>query len=329
MASAGFRSAVSLKFRHGTGLKTQLRSSNANVLPMDPRPSGIARRAHFACRAEVGVLGKLGRVIREKAQADIDRVFKGTSKTREKLSVVDELFAYWKLDESENLLEDLEDALIAADFGPASTVKVVDVIREQVENGKLTTGPEIRVALKAALVTLLKERTVGSSDLAFEDGRLNVFMVVGVNGGGKTTTIGKLASKFVSEGAKVNLAAGDTFRAAACEQLAAWAERSGAEMCPYETGMKPSTVLYKAVEYASRKGDRADILITDTSGRLHTNSNLMVCFPLLTPAFCSELILTPSATIWENAPTFVHVYQVAQSTTRPPSEVRHSLQTML
>ena len=89
---------------------------------------------------------------------------------------------------------------------------------------------------------------------------------MGVNGGGKTTTIGKLAHKLTTEGASVMVAAGDTFRAAACEQLAEWAERSGAELCPYEKDMKPSAVLYRAVEYASRKESNADILIADTSG---------------------------------------------------------------
>lgn len=236
----------------------------------------IAQRStRLACRAaEVGFLGKLGRVIKEKAKSDIDRVFNGTSKTRERLGVVDELFTYWTLDESENLLEELEDALISADFGPGSTIKVVDNIREKVEAGELKTGADIRTALKAELVQLLVTRG-GDAELKFVDESPNVIMIIGVNGGGKTTTIGKLANKFKTEGATVMLAAGDTFRAAACEQLAMWADRAEVEMCPYDTGMKPSAVLYKAVEYASSPDHPADILITDTSGRLHTNTNLM------------------------------------------------------
>jgi len=244
-----------------------------------PVRNGIHQRsARLVCKAEtkakVGVLGKLGRVIKEKAKRDIDLVFKGTSKTREKLSVVDELLTYWKLDEAEDLLENLEDALISADFGPGSSLKIVEEIREQVEAGALKSSDDIKTALKDALKRLLKERG-GSSELNLTDEAPNVIMIVGVNGGGKTTTIGKLANKFTSEGASVVMAAGDTFRAAAGEQLTMWADRAGATMAPYEANMKPSAVLYKAVEYASSNDVKADILLADTSGRLHTNVNLM------------------------------------------------------
>jgi len=243
------------------------------------RGSAHTRSARLVCNAEEKgggnkFLAKLGRVIKEKAKADIDRIFKGTSKTREGLAVVDELLTYWKLDESDNLLENLEEALIAADFGPGSSMKIVDSIRERVESGELKTGDDMKNALKDSLKKLLKARG-GNSALNLVDEAPNVIMIVGVNGGGKTTTIGKLAKKFTDEGAKVVVAAGDTFRAAAGEQLQEWADRSGAEMAPYEKNMKPSAVLYKAVEYASSNEVKADILIADTSGRLHTNINLM------------------------------------------------------
>mmetsp|Transcript_13717 Transcript_13717/g.18838 ORF Transcript_13717/g.18838 Transcript_13717/m.18838 type:complete len:365 (+) Transcript_13717:193-1287(+) len=234
------------------------------------------KKAKFTCQAnQTGFLDKLGRVIKEKAQADIDRVFKGTSKTREKLGIVDELLTYWKLDESDDLLEELEDALISADFGPTSSLKIVDAIREKVLAGKLKNSADVRGALKVALKELISQRA-GDCELKLVDQSPNVIMIVGVNGGGKTTTIGKLAHRFTKEGAKVMVAAGDTFRAAASEQLETWADRSGAELTPFQENMKPSAVLYKAVEYASREDNKADILLADTSGRLHTNSNLML-----------------------------------------------------
>ena len=160
-----------------------------------------------------------------------------------------------------------------SDFGPKTSFKVVDSIRERVLAGQLKTGGEIRAALKASIAGLLRERG-GSSELALGDAQPGVILVVGVKGGGKTTTIGKLAAKFGAGGARVSLAAGDTFRAAAAEQLEEWARRSGAGIvrAPSEK-TRPDTVLYTAVEAAARGS--ADVVLCDTSGRLHTNSELM------------------------------------------------------
>ncbi|KAI3432381.1 hypothetical protein D9Q98_003937 [Chlorella vulgaris] len=221
-----------------------------------------------------GVLQKLARVFKEKAQQDLSRIVKGTSKTREKLGVIEELFTYWNLDDADATLEELEDALIMSDFGPRTAFKVVDGIRDKVLAGKLKTGDQIRSELKAAITALLITRG-GSTELALPAERPAVLLVVGVNGGGKTTTIGKLAHRFGSEGgARVVLAAGDTFRAAAAEQLEEWARRAGAEIVRAESDKtRPDTVLYQAVDSAVRSG--ADLVLCDTSGRLHTNWSLM------------------------------------------------------
>lgn len=220
-----------------------------------------------------GVLQKLARVFKEKAQQDYDRIIKGTSKTREKLGVVEELFTYWVLEDADQELEELEDALIMSDFGPKTSFKIVDAIREQVMAGTLKTGPEIRESLKKSIRELITQRG-GDTDLNLGTAQPAVILIVGVNGGGKTTTIGKLANKFGSNGAKVILAAGDTFRAAAAEQLEEWARRSNAEIIRAESEKtRPDTVLYKAVDQAITKG--ADLVLCDTSGRLHTNWDLM------------------------------------------------------
>ncbi|GAB4814922.1 hypothetical protein N2152v2_001968 [Parachlorella kessleri] len=220
-----------------------------------------------------GTLQKLARVFKEKAQQDFDRLRGGTSKTREKLGVIEELFTYWNFEDADQTLEELEDALIMSDFGPKTSFKIVDAIRERVRNGSLRSGEQIRAELKRSILEVLRSRG-GSAELALGEARPGVVLVVGVNGGGKTTTIGKLANKFGGEGAKVVLAAGDTFRAAAAEQLEEWARRSGADLVRADSDKaRPGTVLYNAIERAVHDG--ADVVLCDTSGRLHTNYSLM------------------------------------------------------
>ncbi|KAL4423881.1 hypothetical protein ABPG75_001182 [Micractinium tetrahymenae] len=242
-------------------------------------PAAVAagrRRRSVQVRAAAtspGVLQKLARVFKEKAQQDVDRIFKGTSKTREKLGVIEELFAYWNLEDADETLEELEDALIMSDFGPKTAFKIVDGIRDKVKTGQIKTGEQMRFELKTSIAGLLTSRG-GSSELAIEGAKPAVLLVVGVNGGGKTTTIGKLAHKFSSGGAQVVLGAGDTFRAAAAEQLEEWARRSGAEIVRAANDKaRPDTVLFQAVDTAVKLG--ADLVLCDTSGRLHTNWNLM------------------------------------------------------
>ena len=222
-------------------------------------------------------IGKLTSVLAKKTQGDLDRVFKGTSKTRDKLSYMDEVLALWRLDDLEDTLDELEDTLLSVDFGPNTSMNILDEIRERIEAGEIKTGPEVKAALKKAIVDILQRANGGEEGTALNlaETSPSVILVVGVNGGGKTTTVGKLSHRFASEsGAKVMLVPGDTFRAAAAEQLATWAERSAGVMATYKEGTKPGALCYQAVDEACKMGD-VDIVLADTSGRLHTNCDLM------------------------------------------------------
>ena len=237
-----------------------------------------SRGASLTVSAEFSI-GKLTSVLAKKTKGDLERVFKGTSKTREKLSYMDEVLALWNIDGLEDTLAELEDTLLSVDFGPTTAMNILDVIRTRCEAGEIKTGAEVKAALKKAIVDILvraNDGKEGAAPLRLNDGDgPSVIMVVGVNGGGKTTTVGKLSHRFAEEsGAKVMLVPGDTFRAAAAEQLAAWAERSNGVMAEYKEGMKPGALCYTAVDEAIKMGD-IDIVLADTSGRLHTNCDLM------------------------------------------------------
>lgn len=244
----------------------------------------VRRSARLTVRAQQttnpGLLQRLGRVLKEKAAGDFERFFKGTTKTRERLGLVEELLAFWSLEDYEDALEELEEALIAADFGPKTALKISDRLRDEIKAGKVKTGEDIRAALKAVIVDLLTSRSKaarggkGSSELQLT-GKPAVVLVVGVNGAGKTTTIGKLSYKFSQEGAKVYLIPGDTFRAAANEQLAIWAKRSGALMGSFTEGQRPQTVISQCLADIKARPDEVDIVICDTAGRLHTAYALM------------------------------------------------------
>tara|TARA_B100001758_G_scaffold102329_1_gene87663 strand:+ start:872 stop:1927 length:1056 start_codon:yes stop_codon:yes gene_type:complete len=242
----------------------------------------VVRRERGAASLRVNAefsIGKLTSVLAKKTKGDLERVFKGTSKTREKLSYMDEVLALWNLDGLEDTLEELEDTLLSVDFGPTTAMNILDVVRERCEKGEIKTGAEVKAALKRAIVDILvraNDGKEGTAPLTLNEGDgPSVIMVVGVNGGGKTTTVGKLSHRFAKEsGAKVMLVPGDTFRAAAAEQLETWAERSGGVMATYKEGMKPGALCYQAVDQAIKMGD-VDIVLADTSGRLHTNCDLM------------------------------------------------------
>jgi fused signal recognition particle receptor len=246
-------------------------ASRARAAPRPARASPGATRAEFS-------VGKLASVLAKKTQGDLDRVFKGTSKTRERLGYMDEVLALWRLDDLEDTLEELEETLLSVDFGPATSARVLDAIRERVEGGEISTGAEVKAALKTAIVDILERANggnAGTAPLLLAEQSPSVVLVVGVNGGGKTTTVGKLSHRFAKEsGAKVMLVPGDTFRAAAAEQLATWAERSDGIMATYKEGTKPGALCYQAVDEAVKLGD-VDIVLADTSGRLHTNCDLM------------------------------------------------------
>ncbi|XP_020114749.1 cell division protein FtsY homolog, chloroplastic isoform X3 [Ananas comosus] len=210
-------------------------------LPLRRTTAAAAAAARFRCAAASGQTGfftRLGRLIKEKAKSDVEKLFSGFSKTRENLAVVDELLLYWNLADTDRVLDELEED-----------------------------------ALKRCVLELLTNKG-SKTELQLGFRKPAVIMVVGVNGGGKTTSLGKLAHRLKKEGVKVLLAAGDTFRAAASEQLEIWAERTGSEIVVAEgEKAKAPSVLSQAVKRGKEQG--YDVVLCDTSGRLHTNYSLM------------------------------------------------------
>jgi fused signal recognition particle receptor len=191
------------------------------------------------------------------------------SKARSRLAgMVGFLAGRTKIDEE--TWDEIEEALIGADVGIDATQDLLDHLRAQVKEQGLQTGDELLAALKGELKARLAWDDLS---LHLAESAPSVWLFVGVNGVGKTTTIGKLGNREVREGHKVVMAAGDTFRAAAAEQLGMWAERAGAELVRGAEGGDPSAVIFDAIESASAKG--ADLVLADTAGRLHTKVNLM------------------------------------------------------
>jgi len=175
----------------------------------------------------------------------------------------------------DEVLDNLEEVLITSDVGVETTVRIIERIEERVQRDKYMGVDELNRVLKEEIVALLKENTVNDA-ASFElpeNGVPYVIMVVGVNGVGKTTTIGKLAYKFKEAGKKVVLGAADTFRAAAVDQLVIWADRVGVPIVKQAMGADPASVAYDTLSKA--KADGADVVIIDTAGRLHNKINLM------------------------------------------------------
>ena len=202
----------------------------------------------------------------------LDRLKKSVSKTRSEIAArVEGLFGGGRhLDEEQ--LKRLENALLAADLGVRTTRELLDAVRNAPADASLRDPAQLRAALKQQLLEILRAAPATPNGSA-PDHRPHVIFVVGVNGTGKTTTIGKLAHRLHREGATVLLCAGDTFRAAAVEQLAIWAERTGAEIIKQKAGADPAAVVYDGLTAARARG--VDAVIVDTAGRLHTKSNLM------------------------------------------------------
>ncbi len=206
-----------------------------------------------------------------KKPADQPVVEAGLSVTRQQISN-QLLSAIGKAEEiDESLYEAIETALITSDFGVSAALKIVDRLRSAVANKVITTPAELAPAVQAELFEIIEPC---EQLLDIDRGRRPfVILMVGVNGAGKTTTIGKLARRYKEDGLSVVLAAGDTFRAAAVEQLQAWGERNDVPVIAQGTGADSAAVVYDAMESARARG--ADLLIADTAGRLHTQSNLM------------------------------------------------------
>ena len=193
-----------------------------------------------------------------------EKIRQGLSKTASSISSV---FTASELDD--DFYDELEERLILADLGVETTEKAVDGLREKVRAQKLKTADEARTALREVLCGMLQ---VGSSALKL-DTKPSVVLVIGVNGVGKTTTIGKIANQLRLQGKKVLLCAGDTFRAAAADQLEIWAERAHVDIIRQHEGADPAAVVYDAICAAKARG--ADVILCDTAGRLHNKANLM------------------------------------------------------
>ena len=169
----------------------------------------------------------------------------------------------------EDLMDELEEILITSDIGMDTTMHIMEMLRTSIKNENITQPEKVRTALKSILIRLVDK---GPRQKLCEDSPL-VILMIGINGGGKTTTIGKLAHQLKKEGNTVMLAAADTFRAAAAEQLAVWGERNGIHVIKHQEGADPSAVIFDAIQ--SAKARNTDVLICDTAGRLQNKKNLM------------------------------------------------------
>jgi fused signal recognition particle receptor len=246
-----------------------------------------------------GQMGKL-----EKTNSLFEKLKAGLNKTRkgmtEKIDAV--LKSYKKVDEE--LFDELEEILVTADVGINTTMEIIDRLRERVKEKKVSESEKVKELLKDQIKEIMIE--------SIEDNSLNiskspsVILVVGVNGVGKTTTIGKLAYKLKNSGKKVIIAAGDTFRAAAIEQLEEWSIRSKTEIVKHKEGADPAAVIFDGIQAA--KSRKADVLICDTAGRLHNKKNLMnelnKIFRVVDKEFAEankEVLLVLDATTGQNA----------------------------
>jgi fused signal recognition particle receptor len=198
----------------------------------------------------------------------LDKLKAGLSKTKNAIfGQIDEVLkAFVKVDE--DLLDELEELLIMSDVGVGATEEIMERLRDDVKAGRLKEKDQVIDALKSILTDMIGE----GEDLNLSTAP-SIILVIGVNGAGKTTSIGKISNRLISKGKKVVVAAADTFRAAAIDQLAVWCERSGAEIVKQNEGSDPAAVVFDALNYAKKRG--ADVLIIDTAGRLHNKKNLM------------------------------------------------------
>jgi fused signal recognition particle receptor len=197
-----------------------------------------------------------------------DKLKEGLTKTRKGfIGKVEALFIGREIDDE--TLEELEETLITADVGMKATGEIVEFLREKAKQGEIQNTENVRGFLKQEMITLLGP----SQPLVLSGARPFVILTVGVNGVGKTTTIGKLAARFSSEGKSVLLAAGDTFRAAAIEQLEIWSQKTGSQIVKHQSGSDPAAVAFDSLSAAGSRN--VDVVIIDTAGRLHTKSPLM------------------------------------------------------
>ncbi len=217
---------------------------------------------------------------------------------------------------SEDDWEELEEALIQADVGVATSMSLIGDVRDLAKGSGADSGADILGLLKARMHRELEGK---DRSLVLDEGKTNVWLFVGVNGVGKTTTIGKVARRLVDEGHKPLLAAGDTFRAAAAEQLTTWGERAGAEVVRGNEGGDPSAVIFDGVQAAAARG--CDVVLADTAGRLHNKTNLMEELSKVRrvagrePGHVSEVLLVIDATTGQNGMSQAKVFTEAVEVT--------------
>lgn len=214
--------------------------------------------------------------------------------------ITDVIMAHPEIDE--DFMDELEEILITSDIGMDTTVKIMDMLRDKINEDFITNPEKIKGALASIIAALMDK----GDKIKLTDERPLIILMIGINGGGKTTSIGKLAHKFKSEGQSVLLAAADTFRAAASEQLQVWGERNGINVIAHQEGADPSAVIYDAIASAKAKG--IDVLICDTAGRLQNKKNLMNELEKMNkvilreyPEAAKETLLVLDATTGKNA----------------------------
>lgn len=230
-----------------------------------------------------------------------EKLKEGLAKTKSAfVSQVDNLFkSFVKVDEE--LFDELEELLICADVGVGATEEILDKLRDRVKSERLTDGEQVKAALREIMADM-----IGEGEPLKLGTKPSVLLIIGVNGVGKTTSIGKIAAQLKADGKKVVVAAADTFRAAAIDQLAVWCDRAGVDLIKQSEGSDPAAVVYDAVSAA--KGRNADVLIVDTAGRLHNKKNLMDELAKISriidrelPDADKEVLLVLDATTGQNA----------------------------
>lgn len=242
-----------------------------------------------------------------------DKLKKGLSKTRENITNKIEKLIIGYADIDDELLDELEEILIMADVGVSTTDKLMESVRKGIKKKEINSPEDLKPFLQAQISEIL---TAGSDETKVAAYGPTVILVIGVNGVGKTTTIGKLASYYQAQGKTVMLAAADTFRAAAIDQLQVWGERTGTKVIAHEEGSDPAAVAYDAVKAA--KARNIDILLIDTAGRLQTKANLMEELKKINrviqreiPEAPHETLLVLDATTGQNAISQANIFTKA------------------
>ena len=242
-----------------------------------------------------------------------DKLKKGLSKTRENITNKIEKLIIGYADIDDDLLDELEEILIMADVGVNTTDKLMEAVRKGIKKKEINTPEDLKPFLQARITEIL---TTGYDETKVAENGPTVILVIGVNGVGKTTTIGKLASYYQGQGKSVMLAAADTFRAAAIDQLQVWGERTGTKVIAHEEGSDPAAVAFDAVKAA--KARNIDVLLIDTAGRLQTKANLMEELKKINrviqreiPEAPHETLLVLDATTGQNAISQANIFTKA------------------